>query len=110
MDIPNAKLEMNLSLDSVSGYLKHLPKFSCPLCNGNDFSITTLDGKNAEIFAPSGILFDDMSQRTIKEKNTLQGMYIQVICNRCGHVSNLNYWRLFLNIRNKTTPTANESA
>lgn len=101
----NAKLDMNLSLDSVSNYLKHLPQFKCPLCGGADFSITSSDGKNADIFAPPTLLFTEGGQRKIQEKNTLYGMHIQVECTKCGHISNLHYWRLLLNIRNETFPS-----
>lgn len=101
------QMNMELSVSEVADYFKHLPDYKCPICGGKTFSISTWDGKNAEVFAPQEIKFEDSK---IKKSSgiALHGMYIQSVCQQCAHVSQHNYWRLYLNIHNGRYPDGSE--
>lgn len=88
----------DLSIQEIVEVLKSLPKYQCPVCGNDSFTILSFDGgKKPAVRDSVGVewkKFDFGGYNFVPSTTQISVPTIQVICKRCGHISQHSYFAL----------------
>lgn len=90
---------IDLKNSDIQGYLCSIP-YKCPICGYENFTILSFDNNRPSIRDTEEILLEykeDIGRLEIKPaplKNNRLGATVHIICKRCGHVTQFNFFAL----------------
>ena len=89
---------IELGIKEIVEILQSLPEYKCPACGNNSFTILSFDGGKKPAVRDSIDVewktFDFGGCNFVPSKSHITVPTIQVICKRCGHISQHSYFAL----------------
>lgn len=97
----------DLGIKEIVEILQSLPEYKCPACGNTSFTILSFDGGHKPAIRNSIDVewktFDFGGSSFVPTKTQIPMPTIQVVCKRCGHISQHSYFalcKLYENMKN----------